>query len=549
MSAKKSEARLEFNDEQGRRIVRIDKDIFTIGRRAGQDLHLTGNEVSRDHAEMIYVDGQYVLRDRDSRFGTFVNGERIKEHTMAHLDRVRLGTADPEMMFFIATSSVERSTDLAVGDLRQISSLLEGLRAVGSSRVLDDVLALVLDSSIDVSGAERGFIMLANTAGELEFKLGRARGRESLDGTVFRTSRKIPNQVFMSGRVQIVMDMLDGDWAESHGATIAMGIRNVLCVPLVLVHFRERRKDVSGIGSEERRIGVLYLDSKDKAALHSRVTVAALETLAREAAAAIENTRLYREALEKVQIEQELRIAAEMQQALLPPRRRQGANYESVGAMVSCLAIGGDFFDCFDLPNGGTGFVLCDVSGKGPSAALMTAMIQGMFRALAESSNSPSETLRRVNHVLSQRSVKSKYATSFYGMLWPDGRFVSSNGGHNPPIVARQDGAVYRLEKGGLPLGMFGKAAYQEEETILHPGDTLLLFSDGVSEAVNPEGEEFGDQRLVDAMLESRREEPQALLDILFARAKTFAGKSPQTDDMTALIVRCTAQAAAAINT
>ncbi|HYA17317.1 MAG TPA: SpoIIE family protein phosphatase [Bryobacteraceae bacterium] len=546
MAVKKPEARLEFNDDQGRRIIRIEKDVFTIGRRGGQDLHLTGNEVSREHAELVYVDGHYVLRDRDSRFGTYVNGERVKEHVMAHLDRVRFGTADPEMMFFLASSSVERSTDLAVGDLRQISSLLEGLRAVGSSRVLDDVLALVLDSSIDVSAAERGFIMLANAEGDLEFKLGRARGRASLDGTVFRTSRKIPNQVFLSGRAQIVMDMLDSDWAEAHGATIAMGIRNVLCVPLSLVHFRERRKDVSAIGNEERRIGVLYLDSKDKASLHSRVTIAALETLAREAAVAIENTRLYREALEKVQIEQELRIAADMQQALLPPRRRLGANYESVGAMVSCLAIGGDFFDCFDLPDGGAGFVLCDVSGKGPSAALMTAMIQGMFRALSESSNSPAETLRRVNQVLSQRSVKSKYATSFYGMLWPDGRFVSSNGGHNPPIVARQDGTVHRLEKGGLPLGLFGKAAYQEETTVLHPGDTLLLFSDGVSEAANPEGEEFGDHRLVEALRESRREDPQKLLDLLFSKAKAFAGTQPQADDMTALIVRCTAMAAAA---
>jgi sigma-B regulation protein RsbU (phosphoserine phosphatase) len=546
MPEKRSEARLEFNDDQGRRIVRIDKDLFTIGRRAGHDLQLSGNEVSRDHAEISFEDGRFVVRDKDSRFGTFVNGERVKEHRLSNTDRLRFGTADPEVSLFLAGGSVERSTDLAVGDLRQISTLLEGLRAVGSSRVLDDVLALVLDSSIDVSGAERGFIMLANGKGELEFKLGRARGRESLDGTVFRTSRKIPNQVFFSGRPQVVMDMLDGDWAESHGATIAMGIRNVACVPLSLVHFRERRKDLSSIGSDERRIGVLYLDSRDKAALHSRVTSAALETLAREAAVAIENTRLYREALEKVQMEQELRIAAEMQQALLPARRRQGANYEAVGAMVSCLAIGGDFFDCFDLPNGGAAFVLCDVSGKGPSAALMTAMIQGVFRALAEYGDGPAATMERVNHVLSQRSIKSKYATSFYGMLSPDGRFISSNAGHNPPVVARCDGTIRRLEKGGLPIGMFGRAVYQEEEIRLEPGDTLLLFSDGMSEAVNPEGEEFGDERLVEAVRAARTEDPGKLLDLLFSTANTFAGTQPQTDDMTALIIRCMAMAAAA---
>ena len=214
MSEKRVEGRLEFNDQQGRRIVRIDKDVLAVGRRAGQDLQLTGNEVSRDHAEIAYADGHYVLHDKESRFGTFVNGERVTERKLRHLDRIRFGECDPELTFFeTAAGSVERSTDLAVGDLRQISSLFEGLRAVGTSRVLDDVLALVLDSSIDVSGAERGFIMLANAAGELEFKLGRARGRQPLDGKVFGISRKIPDEVFQTGKPQFVMDMLDGGMA------------------------------------------------------------------------------------------------------------------------------------------------------------------------------------------------------------------------------------------------------------------------------------------------------------------------------------------------
>jgi sigma-B regulation protein RsbU (phosphoserine phosphatase) len=542
MAEKRSEARLEFNDDQGRRIVRIDRDVFTIGRRAGQDLQLNGKEISREHAEIAFVDDHYVLRDKDSRFGTWANAERVTERSLAHLDRLRFGDAEPEMTFFIAAGSVERSTELAIGDLRQISSLLEGLRAVGSSRVLDDVLALVLDSSIDVSGAERGFIMLANGEGALEFKLGRARGRQPLDGTVFRTSRKIPDQVFFTGRPQIVMDMLDGDWAESHGATIAMGIRNILCVPLSLVHFTERGKQLS----EERRLGVLYLDSKDKASLQSPVVGTALETLAREASVAIENTRLYGEALQKVQMEQELRIAAEMQQALLPPRLRLGTTFEAVGAMVSCLAIGGDFFDYFDVPNGGAGFVLCDVSGKGAPAALMTAMIQGVFRAFAEDAQGPAAAMTRVNRVLSRRAVRSRFATSFYGILWPDGRFVSSNAGHNPPIVARCDGSVQRLEKGGMPLGLFGQAAYEEEEILLKPGDTLLLFSDGMSEAANPEGEEFGDDRLIESMCTSFHEKPDAMLDRLFATAREFAGTQPQADDMTALIVRYLAFSAAA---
>src|SRR5580658_2349213 len=529
--------RLEFNDEQGRRVVRIEKDVFTVGRRSGNDLQLTGPEISRDHAEIVRRDDHYVVRDIESRYGTFVNGERVTERKLVQLDRLRFGSNGTELLFIEqGAGAVERVTELAVGDLRQVSLLLEGLRAMGSSRVLDDILALVLDSAIDVGGAERGFIMLSNPEGRLEFKLGRGRGRKVLAGTVFQTSNRVPEQVFLTGQPQIVTDMLEGDLARAHDATIAMGIRNVLCVPLRLVRFAERH---DATPHEERRIGVLYLDSRDKGSLASAVTGTALETLANEAAVAIENTRLYREAVDKARMEQELSIAAEMQQALLPPRRREGPGFEAVGAMIPCRAIGGDFFDYLELPDGRVGFVLCDVSGKGPSAALMTAMIQGVFRAQAEDSHNPSTTLTRVNRVLARRAIASRYATGFYGVLAPDGRFTSSNAGHNPPIVVRHDGTVRRLEKGGTPLGLFAGSVFEEEDLTLEPGDTLVLFSDGLSEAENSSLEEFGDDRLIESIAAARHREPVALLDFLLASVRSFAGGHPQNDDVTALIVRC----------
>ncbi len=541
-----SDARLEFNDEQGRRVIHVDKDLFTIGRRAENDLQLTGKEVSREHAEIFRRDSQFVLRDKESRYGTFVNGERVTtDKALGTLDRLRFGNTDPELLFISQTiGAVERVTDLAVGDLRQMSSLLEGLRAMSSSRVLEEVLAVVLDSALDVSGAERGFIMLADAEGNLEFKLGRGRGRRSLSGTVFKTSRRIPEQVFFSGQPQIVMDMLEGDWAGQHGETIAMGIRNVLCVPLRLVRFSER-PDTSP--EEERRIGVLYLDSTVQGTLGSTITQTALETLATEAAVAIENTKLYREALEKARMEQEMNIAAEMQQSLLPPRQRTGAGFEAVGAMSACRAIGGDFFDYLDLRDGCVGFVLCDVSGKGAPAALMTAMIQGVFRGHAQDSPSPAATMSRVNQVLAQRTVRSHFATGFYGILWPDGRFVSSNAGHNPPFLVGRDGSVRRLEKGGLPLGMFERAAYEEEEATLAPGDTLVLFSDGLSEAANALDEEFGEDRLVESVAAECHLDPDALLELLLARVRAFVGDCAQADDMTALVIRRSAAVGATV--
>src|SRR6476620_12586493 len=173
------DARLEVTDALGRRIGPISKALFEIGRRETNDLRLAGSEVSRDHAEIASDSKQFVIRDRNSRYGTYVNDEQVTERPLVHGDRIRLGrSGGAEMVFLLAESAhpENKATTKAIGDLRQIAALLDGLRALGSGRVLDDVLALVMDSAIEVSGAERGFIMLANPAtNDLEFKLARGR--------------------------------------------------------------------------------------------------------------------------------------------------------------------------------------------------------------------------------------------------------------------------------------------------------------------------------------------------------------------------------------
>src|SRR5215831_1003420 len=238
------DARLEVTDALGRRIVPIGKDTFGIGRRETNDLRLAGSEVSRDHAEIISVNGGFAIRDKQSRYGTFVNDEPVTEQRpLAHGDRIRLGrSGGAELVFLLAETgpNQDRATTTAIGDLRQIAALLDGLRALGSGRVLDDVLALVLDSAIEVTGAERGFIMLANADNVLEFKLGRGRRQQTLPGTTFATSRKIPEEVFRTGEPKILADLLDGDLANVHMGTVALGIRNVQCVPLKLVRYVDR---------------------------------------------------------------------------------------------------------------------------------------------------------------------------------------------------------------------------------------------------------------------------------------------------------------------
>ena len=241
------DARLDITDAVGRRVVPVDKLPFTIGRRETNELRLMGSEVSRDHAEITLQGDTYSIQDRASRYGTFVNDTQITERALAHGDRIRLGrSGGAEMVFLLAEAApmTDRTTTTAIGDLRQVAALLEGLRALGSGRVLDDVLALVLDSAIEVGGAERGFIMLASPAGELEFKLARGRGRATLSGVSFATSRKIPEEVFRTGEGRLVADLLDGDLANMHMGTVQLGIRNVLCVPLRLVRYVDRAAQV-----------------------------------------------------------------------------------------------------------------------------------------------------------------------------------------------------------------------------------------------------------------------------------------------------------------
>jgi phosphoserine phosphatase RsbU/P len=527
--------RLVVTDALGRRIVPIDKPLFTMGRRSETDLRLPGADISRVHAEITLDSGACTLRDKQSRFGTFVNGERTAERVLAHGDTIRLGQAgDTEIVFYVddEAPSVERSAISAATELRQMAALLEALRALGSGRVLDEVLALVLDSAIEVTGAERGFIMMAKNK-QLEFKLARARGKVTLSGRTFETSRKIPENVYSTGQQTIVEDLLDGDLAQLHTGTVALGIRHVLCTPLRLVRYVERAEQM---GAEEI-IGVLYLDSRERGALRSASSVAALDTLSAEAALAIENARLYREALDKAKFEQELKVAASIQQALLPPGNREGAYFSAAAASVACRAVGGDFYDYVDLPNGGFGFIVGDVAGKGSPAALLAAAVLGMFSAEATYQATAAPLMTRLNHGLFRRAIEARFLTSFYGMLSPNGGLMYCNAGHNAPMVVSASG-VRRLETGGVVLGLFEHASYEEETVRLQPGDLIVSFSDGVSEAMNEHGEEFSDERLLACVSANRDRTPAEVLDALFADVRAFCGGADQSDDITAVLVR-----------
>jgi len=250
----------------------------------------------------------------------------------------------------------------------------------------------------------------------------------------------------------------------------------------------------------------------------------------------VEGAQLYHATLSRALLERELSMASEIQQALLPPSRHEANGYEIAAASVPCRTIGGDFFDYFDLPDGRFAFVLGDVAGKGPPAALLAGVIQGIFASRAQLGGEPAETLAHVNNVLVRRAIESRFATVVYGIL-SDGRLTYCNAGHNPPLLIGHKGPQ-RLDKGGPVIGMFKDTSFEQETVQLHEGDQLIVFSDGITDAANHQGVDFGEDRLLNCIKDRSNLTPPDMLQNILNDVRQFCSGAPQNDDLTALVLR-----------
>lgn len=248
--------------------------------------------------------------------------------------------------------------------------------------------------------------------------------------------------------------------------------------------------------------------------------------------------RLLVETERKVREAHEMSIAAGFQQAFQPRTSPAGTWYAASGESIPCRAIGGDFFTYFDLPGGRIGFALADVAGKGPPAAILAAMAQGIFESHARTGDGPAVTLARVNEAIAAREIEARFVTMFYAILGPNGDLVFTNAGHNPPVVLRRRNIVGRLEKGGLMIGPFKDATFEEEQSRLEPGDVLVVYSDGVTDAESPSGESFGEERLLECLGGPLPETAELVRDHLLDAVRLFAADRPLFDDVTVLAVR-----------
>lgn len=524
--------RLTIKDHSGVRTVPVDKPIFTIGRRQSADvqIHKDDQDVSKYHAEIVKEIDAYVLRDTASKFGTFVNGERIKEHRLVRGDRIRLSRPGGVELLFDSANSSDSATLSGFGmpELRMIAAIMDGLRALGSGRVLEDVLALVIDLALDVAKAERGFIMLANEAGVLEIMSARS-GHQTIDDKSFGTtiSAKIPREVFETDKPCVAIDLDAG----GHPGTHAMGVRSVTCVPL------RAGAAAHADGAPRRVIGVLYLDHHLPGRTDSQPMLQLVEALAAQAAIAIESARLYAQEAEKAQLDRDLRIAADMQRSLLADPAYLGPTCELAAVSIPCRTIGGDFYDYLETSDGRFAFALGDVAGKGPPAGLLAAALQSNFAAYAALSGNAAETVANCNTALLRRPIEARFATMFHGVLTRDGRLSYSSAGHEPPCVVGP-GGVRWLEAGGPVLGLFPKAMYEADAIQLSDRDVVVICSDGVTEATDVNGKEFGRARIAEVVSECPDLKPEAILEHLVGTVRAFCQGTPQADDITVMVIR-----------
>ncbi len=538
--------RLIVTDSSGGvREVEIAKPEFTIGRQSDNDLVLFESRISRRHARIVKTPQGYLLEDAGSRHGTFVNGAMITSCLLKSGDQISPGVSETYALSFLMQDAELPGLLAELGkaargpapQLEHLNLLLQMAQTLYRSPKLEQVLTTLLDSALNITGADRGLLFLRGADGEIRLRIARAQDEITLDPPPEDYSQAVVERVAETGREEMVLEEASTGRATNETVTIQGSMRGVVCVPLQKFPVTDARGE-SIAGGITEQLGVLYLDSRSRATSLTGLDRQVLQTLAVEGATVIENARLLRFAREQERVQHDLELARNIQQDLLP-KELPASSYFAVHAFtVPSSSVGGDYYDAVPLPEDRHGFVVADVSGKGLPAAILSANLQGAFAAVAAGDLGLPETFSRVNDFLRQRSGAAMYATMFYGVISPGGDFNFVNAGHAYPLVVRNNGSVEQLETSNFPLGLFPAVAFEAGSAHLEAGDIVLLFSDGLTEAQNFRNELFGESRLSKIAGECASLPAAEVSETILKSVKTFVGNAPPSDDLTLVVLR-----------
>jgi len=518
-----------------RRTLLLDHFPFTVGRRTDRDLVLADPRVSREHAELVREpDGVYIV-DQNSRQGTFVNNEKVDRRKLERNDRIEFGVRGAAFVMFnpdrspssvgqqvLSQLSTWKPAIGAGSELEMLNVFLETARKLNNVGVLEDVLQTLLEASLRLTQAERGFVFLRDEeAGELRLAAGRERNGEVImdDSTI---SRSVLREALKSASDFLVTDTEDTGKLAGRDSIVAQNLKSVICIPLRKSNIQERSKeDTKSEGSDVQ--GVLYLDSHFLSGKLSTVNHDILKTIANGAATLVENAALVQAEDAAKRYRQELSIAADIQQRLMSVTIPDVPFAKVNAVSYACKDIGGDFFDLV-YTSGALSLIVADVSGKGVAAAVVASILQGMlYSQLAQDSSLP-EMVSAVNRFLCEKVGGQKYATLVVARLQPDGAMELINCGHVPPLIV-SGGKVQTIDAGNLPVGLINNAEFTATSFKLAPSDRLTVVTDGVTEAEDATGEFFGTDRLESCCGNGFAAIEQAVTD--------FRGSTPLSDDCT----------------
>ncbi len=408
--------------------------------------------------------------------------------------------------------------------LQELSILNEVSTAVSSASSLDATVDLIVQKCVKHLKVQQGAVLLLDKpeAGSALKTMVRKVDRDADSAIPMRLSDQITGWMLKNQKPLVVNDLASE--ARFRAGAGGDGIQSLLCVPMVL---------------KGRLIGVLNVFNKEGSAGFSGGDRRLLSIIATQSAQVVENARLMEEEKALVLLQEELRLARDIQRKLLPrePPRRDG--YSIAGLSESAKRVGGDYYDFLELGGNRLGICLADVSGKGITAALLMSNVQATIRSQSRLSPDVAACVSRSNDMLHASTDSDKFVTMFYGVLDTEThRLQFCNAGHNPPIVVPGGRKPLQLEEGGPVLGVLAGFPYESGEAELLPGQTLVVYSDGFSEAMNHRLEEFGEDRLVAAAEAAAGLSAERLVGAIHAEVARFAGNSPQADDMTIMAIR-----------
>ncbi len=409
----------------------------------------------------------------------------------------------------------------------ELSILNEIATAISSTLDVQEVIDLIVKKCIKHLRVEQGAVMLINEEDKNNpiVTMERIFDQSSEDRLPIRLNTQLTGWM-MKNQKPLLSNSLSEDDRFTLSDNDVNTIVSLLAVPLHL---------------KGKMVGLLTVFNKRGEEGFSEDDKRLLTIIAAQSAQVIDSARLYKEEQEFLKVQEDMNMAAQIQQNLLPKKIPEIHGYEAGGISIPAKNVGGDYYDFIITQNGNIAFCLGDVSGKGTAAALLMANLQATLRGQTLSCTCARDCLDRANKLLYQSTDSEKYATLFYGILDAEKHQLAfTNAGHNYPFFISGDGKVERLKTIGIPLGFLEDFEFSEHTVPFNVGDVLVLFSDGISEAMNKHGEEFEEERILEVVLDCLDQAPYQIIENLLSAAKEHAEGEEQSDDMTLLVIKRT---------